>query len=162
MTAIARLEIEIALADGRQSDAALAIQRGARRLLSAMGAASLPEMTLANGRRADLFALHDDGTITIIEIKSCLADFRVDRKWHFYRDFCDRLYFAVDADFPAHVLPEDAGLIVADRFGAAVLREPSPHPLAGARRKALTLRFARAGALRLHALADPEGAAFVA
>ncbi len=158
MAVIARLDIEIALADGRQSPAALAIQRGVRRLFAGLGASSLPEVTLASGRRADVMALYPDGGLAIVEVKSCLADFRADRKWESYRDFCDRLYFAVDADFPCEVLPEDVGLIAADRFGAAIVRHAPAHPLAGARRKAVTLRFARAAALRLHALADPDAA----
>lgn len=160
MAVIARLDVEIALADGRQSPAALAIQRGVRRLFAGLGACSLAEVTLASGRRADVMALHPDGGITIVEIKSCLADFRADRKWETYRDYCDRLFFAVDADFPCEILPDGVGLIAADRFGAAMVRDAPPHPLAGARRKAVTLRFARAAALRLHALADPDGAAF--
>jgi hypothetical protein len=145
--------------DGRQSAAAAAIQRGVRRLYASLGAASLTELTLASGRRADVMALDPSGAITIVEIKSCLADFRADGKWPDYRDFCDRFLFAVGPDFPLDVLPDETGLIVADGYGAHILREPPHHPLAGARRKALTARFARVAAARLHALVDPEGAA---
>lgn len=102
-------------------------------------------------------ALGSDGTITIVEIKSCRADYMADRKWEDYRDFCDRFYFAVDAAFPCDLLPQGAGLIIADAYGAESLREPESHPLAGARRKALTLRFARIAASALHGLADPDG-----
>ncbi len=143
-------------ADGRQSPTALAVQRGVRRLFAQMGHATLPEFTLANGRRADVIALAPDGRLTIVEIKSCVADFRADRKWPDYRDFCDRFFFAVPHDLPAEILPETTGLIVADAFGAAILREAPAHELAAARRKAVILRFARAAAVQLHALADPD------
>jgi hypothetical protein len=142
--------------DGRQSPTALNVQRGVRRLFAQLGHATLPEFTLASGRRADVIALAPDGRLAIVEIKSCVADFRADRKWPDYRDFCDAFFFAVPETVPIAILPEAAGLIVADSFGAAILREPPRHPLAGARRKAVTLRFARAAAGLLHALADPE------
>lgn len=142
-------------ADGRQSAMALGVQRGVRRLFAQLGHVSLTEFTLASGRRADIMALGPDGVLTIVEIKSSIADFRADRKWPDYEAFCDRFYFAVPETVPFDILPEDRGLIVADSFGAAILREAAHHPLAGARRKAVTLRFAQAAASTLHALADP-------
>ncbi|MFN3685222.1 MmcB family DNA repair protein [Salinarimonas sp.] len=147
--------------DGRQSPAALAIQRGVRRMLAAMDCASLCEFTLRSGRRADVIALARDGCVSIVEIKSSVRDFRADRKWPDYRDFCDRLYFAVDASTPLDILPPETGLILADGYGAEILREPPHHPLAPARRKALTLRFARAAAAGLHAATDPEARGFL-
>ena len=141
--------------DRRQSPTALNIQRGVRRLLAEMGCVSLPEFSLANGRRADVIALCGAGRLTIVEIKSSVADFRADRKWPDYRDFCDRFFFAIPDTVPESLIPEACGLIVADAFGAAILREPPAHPLAGARRKAVTLRFAHNAARLLHALADP-------
>ncbi|MEH3147900.1 MAG: MmcB family DNA repair protein [Methylobacterium frigidaeris] len=141
--------------DRRQSPTALGVQRGVRRLLAELGHATIPEFTLANGRRADVIALGGCGRLTIVEIKSSVADFRADRKWPDYRDYCDRFYFAVPPEMPAGILPEDTGLIVADAFGAEILREPDAHPLAPARRKAVTLRFAHVAAGLLHALADP-------
>ena len=142
--------------DGRQSQAALDIARGTRRLLLAHGFASLPELSLANGRRADLIALSERGDVWIIEIKSSIEDFRADSKWPQYREFCDQLYFAVNPQFPLALLPADSGHIVADRFGAELIQAAPLHPLAAARRKALVNRMARVGALRLTALADPE------
>ena len=142
--------------DGRQSTVALKVQRGVRRLFAQLGHATLPEVTLANGRRADVLALSSNGVLTIVEIKSCVADFRADRKWPDYRDFCDRFYFAAPDTMPVEILPEDCGLIVADSFGAAIIRDACHHPLPGARRKAVTLRFAHSAALTLHRLADPE------
>ncbi|MBF9233246.1 MmcB family DNA repair protein [Microvirga alba] len=142
--------------DGRQSATAAGIQRGVRRLFAQLGHVTIPEFTLASGRRADVIALSANGVLTIVEIKSSVADFRADRKWPDYQDFCDRFYFAVPESLPLDILPEDRGLIVADSFGAAILRESVHHPLAGARRKAVTLRFAHAAAMTLHALADPD------
>jgi hypothetical protein len=101
-----------------------------------------------NGRRADLMALSARGELTIVEVKSSLEDFRTDGKWPEYAPFCDRFYFAVAPEFPRHVLPQEPGLIVADAFGGAVLNEPPAFPLAPARRKALTLSFARLAAWR--------------
>lgn len=144
--------------DRRQSPGALAICTGARRLLSRLGCATVTELTLASGRRADIVALGPDGCVSIVEVKSSLADFRADGKWPEYLAFCDRFFFAVANDFPAAILPDQAGLIVADGFGAAVLREPAEHRMAGARRKAVTLRFAHAAANRHHILVDPAGA----
>jgi hypothetical protein len=153
-----RAEALIVPPDRRQSAAALAICTGSRRLLAGLGYASVTELALASGRRADIIALGPDGCIWIVEVKSSVADFRADRKWPEYRLFCDRFFFAVPGDFPAEILPEDAGLIVADGFGAALVREAPEHRLAGARRKAVTLRFAHAAANRHHMLVDPAGA----
>lgn len=145
------------LQDGRQSPAAADICRGVARLLRAHGMASLAEVALANGRRADVVAIANSGEIWIVEIKSSLEDFRADAKWPEYREFCDRLFFAVAPAFPREVLPADAGLIVADRYGGEVVCEAPEHRLAGARRKAMTLRLVHTAASRLQGLIDPEG-----
>ena len=143
--------------DGRQSPAAAALQRRGRRALRALGHSVVTELSLANGRRADVVALSGAGDIAIVEIKSCLLDFQTDGKWQDYLPFCDRLYFAVPPEMPQEILPADCGLIVADNWGADILRDSPLSPLVAARRKAVTLRFARAAALRLHGLHDPEG-----
>ena len=135
---------------------AVLLARGVRRALEQLGYASLLEFPLANRRRADILALGKTGDLMIIEIKSSVADFRADRKWAFYREFADRLYFAVPNEFPVLLIPEECGLIVADPFGAAVLRHGILAPLAPARRRALTLRFALAAAGRLRRQLDPE------
>lgn len=134
------------------------IARGAQRLLWNLGYASLIEFPLANGQRADILALGKTGDLVIVEIKSSVADFRADRKWAGYRDFADQLYFAVPNDFPAMLIPEECGLMVADAFGAALLRQGITTPLPAARRRALTLRFARAAAARLRRQLDPQAA----
>lgn len=142
--------------DGRQSPPALDIQRGTIRTLRANGLASVTELPLANGRRADVVGVSEKGEIWIVEIKSCLADFRSDQKWQTYWDYCDRLWFAVAQDFPTEVLPQETGLILADRFGGEIVRESVTEPLPGARRKSMMLRFARTAAERLAIMADPD------
>lgn len=115
-----------------------------------MGVAHVAELTLANGRRADICGIFKDGTIWIVEIKSSIADFNTDSKWPDYRDFCDRLFFATLPDVPASIFPEDCGFICSDAHGAELLRDAPEHRLAPARRKAMTLRFAQFAAYRLY------------
>ena len=110
-------------ADGRQSETALQIARGVRRLLRARGYASVTELPLLDGRRADVVALAGDGALLIVEIKSSVADFRADQKWREYAAHCDRLYFAISDTMPREIMPDEAGLIVADRYGAEIVRE---------------------------------------
>jgi hypothetical protein len=126
------------------------------RLLAAHGLASLAELPLPNGRRADVVGIGADGTIWIVEIKSSLEDFRSDRKWPEYLEFSDRLYFAVLPDFPREILPVEAGLIVADRYAGEILRPAPEQRLPPAKRKAMTLRLARASASRLSFMLDPD------
>jgi hypothetical protein len=126
----------------------LGVTRGAWRLLAALGVAAAPEVCLPNGRRADLMGLGPKGQIVIVEVKSGPEDFKADFKWQEYRPYCDQFYFAVAPEFPQSLLPEEPGLIVADGFGGAVVREAAPAPLVPARRKALTLAFGRLTAMR--------------
>jgi hypothetical protein len=134
---------------------AAGIWRGAARCLIDADHAVLAELPLGNGRRADLVAIDRAATITIVEVKSGRADFLADRKWQGYLGFCDRFYFAVERDFPAALLPAGEGLIVADRFAGAIVRDAPLRPLGAARRKAMLLRFARLAAARLYGLLDP-------
>lgn len=131
-----------------RSDITSAVTRGAARLFVAMGYSPVLEVGLPNGRRADIMALGPRGQIAVAEVKSGLLDFRTDQKWHEYRPFCDTFFFAVAPEFPRGALPEEPGLIVADAFGGAVLREAPTVALASARRKALTIAFARLAAGR--------------
>ena len=131
------------------------LARGVCRGLIDLGFAPICEFVPARGLRADVFALGPKGEIWIVECKSGLPDFRSDRKWPGYLDWCERFFFAVDEAFPAEVLPEDQGLMRADGFGAEILRSPAPRPMAAARRKAMTLKAARVGAMRLRAALDP-------
>jgi hypothetical protein len=131
------------------------VRRGTMRLLAELALAPLAEVPLVTGRRLDLLALAADGTFWAVEIKSSLADFRADTKWPDYLPWADRFFFAVPPDFPIDVLPAEEGLLVADRFEAAILREGPLRPLPPARRRALLLRFARLAAARAHGLEDP-------
>jgi hypothetical protein len=143
------MDVSVTLAVITRPETTLSVTRGAARLLEALGYAALAEVTLPNGRRADLMGLGPKGEILIVEVKSGPQDFLADRKWTEYLPYCDAFAFAVDPEFPREILPEEPGLIVADGFGGAVLREAPVAPLAGARRKALTLAFARLAAQRI-------------
>jgi hypothetical protein len=145
-------------ADGRQSETASMIARGVRRLLRARGFSSVTELPLVDGRRADVVALNGEGEVLIVEIKSSAADLRADRKWRDYAACCDRLYFAISQAIPAEIAPLEAGLIIADAFGAEIVREADVRRMASASRRAMLLRFAQAAADRLHRLSDPGGA----
>ena len=138
------------------------VARGVCRLLYRHGYASQCEVPLGNGRRADVIGIDEAGRITLVEIKVSMADLRGDAKWPQYLDYCDRYFWAVPDEFDlavfeeAHFLPDRAGLIVADRFDAAVVRDAVSTPLNAARRKAETLRFARRAAQRLLWISDPN------
>jgi hypothetical protein len=134
---------------------ALLIRRAAARLCVQLGWAPLHEVTLPNWRRADILALRPDGGFACIEVKSGLRDFLADAKWHEYRDFCDALYFAVDAAFPQDKLPQDTGLIVTAEQEAVLVRDAPPHRLPPATRRTMTHRFATLAALRLAGVEDP-------
>ena len=129
-----------------------AVTRGAARLFVGLGYAPLLEVGLPNGRRADIMALGPRGQLAIVEVKSSLEDFRTDRKWREYQPYCDAFFFAVAPEFPRAILPDEPGLIVADAFDGAVLREAPLSPLSGPRRKALTIAFGRLAAVRATAL----------
>ena len=131
------------------------LARGVCRYLRDSGYATLAEFTLRTRRRVDVIALAADGQIVIVEVKSSHADFRSDRKWKNYPEFCDQFYFAVPPAFDARLIPEHCGLMRADTYDAAIIRPAPVHALNAARRKALTIRFARAAGLRLQARLDP-------
>ncbi|MEH7829529.1 MmcB family DNA repair protein [Gemmobacter denitrificans] len=131
------------------------LQRGVCRHLRSLGLAAVEELVPAPGLRVDVMALGAKGEIWIVECKSSRADFRADRKWQNYLEWCDRFFWAVPADFPQDILPPEAGLILADDFGAEVLRMGPDTQLAGARRKVMVQKFARHAALRLQEYRDP-------
>lgn len=132
-----------------------ALARGVARRLAAMDFAALPEFVPCSGLRVDLMALGPAGELWIVECKSGRADFTADRKWQGYLAWCDRFFWAVDDSFPQDLLPEETGLFIADRHDGALIRMAPEHRLAGARRGALTRRFARHAARRLAGLTDP-------
>ncbi|KPQ17388.1 MAG: hypothetical protein HLUCCO18_04995 [Rhodobacteraceae bacterium HLUCCO18] len=135
------------------------LARGVCRHLAAHGFVTLEEFTPERGKRLDVMALGPKGELWIVECKSSRADFASDGKWGGYLDWGDRYFWAVDADFPVELLPEETGLILADPYDAEIVRMGPETKLAGARRKAVTQRFARAAAQRLQVLRDP-GAPF--
>jgi hypothetical protein len=130
------------------------VARGVNRLLLLQGYSPILEFTLANGRRLDVAALGPDGTLVGVEIKVALADLRGDAKWPEYLEFCEHFYFAIPPDFPDEHVPPGTGLIVADRYGGAIVRPAVPAPVHASRRKAVTLRFAKVAADRLAALLE--------
>jgi len=134
--------------DGRQSEMAMVIRRGVIKGLAQSDLVFLPELTLSNNRRADLISLNRKGEIIIFEIKSSIADFQTDTKWHEYKDYCDKFYFATHPSVPMDIFPESEGFIFADQHGCEIIREAETEKLPPATRKALTLRFARNAALR--------------
>jgi hypothetical protein len=142
---------------GLPTEPARALARGVARLFAEMGHTALFEFSLRNRRRADVTALAADGLFTIAEIKTSVADFRADQKWPEYLPFCDYFYFAVPTDFPTPLIPDECGLIVADPYGGAIVREAPEVRMNGTRRRALALRYARTAARRLMQQSDPGG-----
>jgi hypothetical protein len=137
------------------------VARGVTRLFCRQDLFAICEMPLPNGRRADLMAIGARGHLTIVEIKVAKADLVTDSKWRDYLDYCDRFFWAVPPQLARileeeRYLPGEAGLIVADRYDAAVVREAVSRPLAPARRKVELLHFARRAARRLSAQVDPS------
>jgi len=141
---------------GERSDLAIGLARGVGRMLGHHGFVWMTEFTLRSGRRVDVIGLDAKGRIAVVEVKSSIEDFRSDQKWPEYLDFCDAFYFAVAENFPMDVLPDDVGLIVADSFSAAILRESPPLALNASRRKALVLQFAQVAGRRLTSFTDPR------
>jgi len=137
------------------------VARGVTRLLCRQDLFSICEVPLPNGRRADMMAICPKGSLTIVEIKVAKADLLGDAKWTDYLEYCDRFYWAVTPELSAildgeRYLPNEAGLIVADRYDAVLVRDAAHRPLAPARRKAELLRFARRAARRLSEQIDPS------
>src|SRR5215813_3883062 len=132
------------------------LARGVRRALSALGYAALTEFPLNSGRRVDVIAVNGAGETVIVEIKTSIADYRADRKWNEYLEFCDAFYFAVPIAFPLALLPTDCGLMIADDYGAEILRRLGTQPMNATRRRAQTLRVALVAMQRLGRLVDPE------
>ena len=136
------------------------LARGVCRHLLGHGFATVEELVPAQGLRVDVMALGPKSEIWVVECKSGRADFRSDHKWQGYLDWCDRFFWAVDADFPTDLLPGDTGLILADSYDAEIVRMGPEAKLAPARRKTMVQKFARHAALRWQAVRDPGAAVF--
>lgn len=130
------------------------VARGVSRLLIQEGFSPILEFTLPNGRRLDVAALGPQGEMLGVEIKVALADLKGDGKWPEYLEFCELFYFAIPPDFPDEHVPDGTGLIVADRYGGAIVRPATLTPVHATRRKAVTLKFAKCAAERLAAMLD--------
>jgi hypothetical protein len=148
----------ICLTDG--PPLAIDVARGVTRLFCRQDLYGICEVPLPNGRRADIMAVDPKGILTIVEIKVARSDLLGDGKWTDYLDYCDRFYWAVPPELSTilegeRYLPQEVGLIVADRYDAALVRHAASRPLAPARRKAELLRFARRAARRLSEQLDP-------
>ncbi|MBR9651595.1 MmcB family DNA repair protein [Thalassovita aquimarina] len=132
------------------------LARGVARALGSYGFVSVEEFVPARGLRVDVMGLGPKGEIWVIECKSSRADFQSDGKWQGYLDWCDRYFWAVDAEFPTDLLPQETGLMIADAYGGEIIRMGPESKLAAARRKVLTHKFATHAARRLQALRDPR------
>jgi hypothetical protein len=132
------------------------LARGVCRALRALDFVTVEELVPAPGLRVDVMALGPKGEVWIVECKSGRADFVTDRKWHGYLEWCDRFFWAVDAEFPTGLLPEGSGLILADAYDAEILSMGPDTPLAPARRRVMVQKFARHAASRLQSLRDPS------
>ncbi len=133
------------------------LARGVARALQGLDFVSVEELVPTAGLRVDLMALGPKGEVWVIECKSGRMDYVTDRKWQGYLEWCDRFFWAVDADFPTDLLPDRSGLILADAYDAEIIRMGPLSPLAPARRKMMVQKFARQAALRLQGLRDPAG-----
>ncbi len=132
------------------------LARGVARALADMGYQSIAEFRIGQGRRVDIIGLDRNSRFIIVEIKTSPADFRGDGKWPEYLPFCDRFFFAVPEDFRRDILPAEHGLMVADEFGAAIVRAAPESPMNGNRRRAQILRFALTAGRRLRRATDPR------
>tara|TARA_B110000003_G_C16360294_1_gene422399 strand:- start:106 stop:540 length:435 start_codon:yes stop_codon:yes gene_type:complete len=132
------------------------ITRGVMRHFGQIGLSSLSEFSPVKGLRVDIIALGLLDEIWIVECKSSQNDFKSDKKWQNYLDWCDRYFWAVDGKFPIDILPSDTGLIIADAYDASILREAPLNKLSAARRKKVTKLIARSACNRLLTHTDPK------
>ena len=132
------------------------IARGVCRYLRNLGYSPLTEFKLLSKRRVDVIGLNKGGQFIVIEIKSSVADFKADEKWPEYLPFADQMFFAVANGFPLELLPDDCGIMIADAYNAAVIRQAPVNKLNAARRRTQIVRYAKVAADRLHLLNDPN------
>ena len=138
-------------------DLAPLLARGVTRLLAEHGYGTLVEFRLPAARRVDVIGLDRDSRFVIVEIKTSVADFRADQKWREYLPYCDAFYFAVPEGFPRVLLPVSCGLLIADAYGAAMVRPAVEMAMNKARRRHQLVRFALAASVRLNRVYDPNG-----
>lgn len=131
------------------------LARGVSRAMRSHDFVSVEELVPTPGLRVDVMALGPKGEVWIVECKSSRADFQSDHKWQGYLEWCDRFFWAVDSDFPAELLPDETGLIIADAYDAEIIRMGPETKLPPARRKVMVQKFARHAAIRAQAARDP-------
>lgn len=134
------------------------LARGVARHFASLGWVSVEELVPTRGLRVDVMGLGPNSEIWVVECKSSRADFMTDHKWEGYLEWCDRFFWAVDADFPVDILPGGTGLMIGDAYDAEIVRMAPEAKLAPARRKVMVKKFATHAARRLHGLRDPNGA----
>lgn len=82
-------------------------------------------------RRADIVANKVSGKIVILEVKSSLADFRTDKKWRSYLDYCDKFMFCTTEDVYEKIkdeLPKEVGVVcLSPSTGWAYMAKKSPN-----------------------------------
>ena len=132
------------------------IARGVMRHFDQIGLSSLSEFSPIKGLRVDIITLGMSNEIWIIECKSGQSDFKSDRKWHNYLDWCDRYFWAVDANFPIDILPINTGIIIADAYDASILREAPLNKLSPARQRKVIKSIAKSACNRLLTNIDPK------
>lgn len=71
------------------------LQDQALRWLYTQGYVACSELTLPNKKRADVIG-YKNGHVIIIEVKASLEDYKRDKKWKQYLNWCDRFYFLGD------------------------------------------------------------------
>ena len=131
------------------------LARGVSRAMRSHDFVTVEELVPTSGLRVDVMALGPKGEVWIVECKSSRTDFVSDQKWQGYLEWCDRFFWAVDADFPTELLPEETGLIIADAYDAEIIRMGVESKLPPARRKVMVQKFARHAAIRAQAARDP-------
>jgi hypothetical protein len=138
------------------------VARGVCRMLLRHDIVAIAEVPLDGGRRADLMAIGPKGELVIVEIKVSRADLLGDAKWTEYLPHCDRFFWAVPAGFDASPLdgeafmPDRAGVIVADRYDAAIVRDAAVVAMPAPARRKCTTALARRAARRVIGLVDPD------
>ena len=131
------------------------LARGVSRHLASLGWVTVEELVPARGLRVDVMGLGPRGEIWVVECKSSRADFMSDQKWQGYLEWCDRFFWAVDAEFPVDLLPEGTGLMIGDAYDAEIIRMGPEDRLPAPRRKVMVQKFATHAARRLQVLRDP-------
>lgn len=80
--------------------------------------------------RADLIATNMGMYIILIEVKSSVADFRTDKKWHKYLPFSNKMYFAMAPEVYEKVkdkIPKGIGVFLVYPSGHTKIKDRAHH-----------------------------------